>query len=629
MGKQWQFIRNRWVVFAHDLAWVPVALYLAYWLRFNLGIIPDDFMLGRNQLILLAIPLHGLSFWLFGCYRGLWRFASIPDLIRLVWAIGLGALATTLAAVLYSRLEGVPRSVLVLYPFVLMAGVAGARVAYRAMKDQSLRFDAANRQRALIVGAGRGGEILIRDLLNNGPFFPAAAVDDNSSKHGIELHGVRVRGNIDDIPRLIESFDINAVLIAMPSASRETMNRIVSMCVEAGVVCRTLPSIQELADGTVEASRLRPVTVEDLLGREPVVLDEVLINQFLENKRVLVTGGGGSIGSELCRQIAEHHPAQLVVLDNSEYNLYQLEREFYMDQPRFDIRFVVGDVRSKSSIDAVMRNLKPHVIFHAAAYKHVPMVEMNPAEGVMNNVFGTRVVADSAVEHHVDTFVLISTDKTVNPTNIMGATKRVAELYCQNIICESDTMFVTTRFGNVLASAGSVVPLFREQIEKGGPVTVTHPDVTRYFMTMDEAASLILQAGAMGKGCDIYVLDMGEPIRIQDLAEKMIRLSGMQPHEDVKVEYIGLRPGEKLHEELFYAEEELKGTPHPQLMLASGYTVKWDWLQQELSRLRDAAEAADSKRISAILKALVPEFEPASIRRSTDQGDKPDLRIIK
>ncbi len=627
MRKQWQFVRNRWVVFVHDLAWVPVALILAYWLRFNLGNIPLDFLIGRVQLIVLAIPLHGLSFWLFGCYRGVWRFASIPDLVRLVWAIGLGAMATTLASVLQSRLEGVPRSVLVLYPFILLAGVAGARGAYRAIKDQSLRFDAANRQRALIVGAGRGGEILIRDLWNNGPFFPAAAVDDDTTKHGIELHGVRVRGNIDEIPRLIESFDIDAVLIAMPSASRETMNRVVSMCVEKGVVCRTLPSIHELADGTVEASRLRPVTVEDLLGREPVILDEISINQFLEKKRVLVTGGGGSIGSELCRQIAEHHPAELVVLDNSEYNLYQLEREFCAAHPRFDIRFVVGDVRSKTSIDAVMRNLKPHVVFHAAAYKHVPMVEMNPAESVVNNVFGTRIVADSAIEHQVDSFVLISTDKTVNPTNVMGATKRVAELYCQNKSENSGTQFVTTRFGNVLATAGSVVPLFREQIEKGGPVTVTHADVTRYFMTMDEAASLILQAGAMGKGNEIYVLDMGEPIRIQDLAEKMIRLSGMQPHIDVKIEYTGLRPGEKLHEELFYKTEELKGTPHPQLMLASGYVVEWEWLQQEMEQLRIAAEAADGKLIISVLKTLIPEFEPAA-SRSAGADTKPELRVV-
>jgi FlaA1/EpsC-like NDP-sugar epimerase len=462
--------------------------------------------------------------------------------------------------------------------------------------------------RALVVGAGRAGELLIRDLRRHGPFLPVALVDDAQGKQGHEVQGVRVRGRLDDIARLVRAYDVNIVLIAMPSASRQTMDRVVQVCNEVKVPCRTLPALSELADGRVEVSRLRPVTVEDLLGRDPVVLDVRTISDFLRGKRVLVTGGGGSIGAELCRQIARHDPAMLVVMDNSEYNLYCIDQELAAEFPALMFSSALGNVQDKVSVETLFSQVKPEIIFHAAAYKHVPIVEENVADGIRNNIFGTRVVADAALRHRADKFVLISTDKTVNPTNVMGTTKRVAELYCQALNRDESTHFVTTRFGNVLASNGSVVPLFERQIAAGGPVTVTDPDITRYFMTIHEAASLIMQAGAIGRGGEIFVLDMGEPVRIRDLAEKMIQLSGLKPYQDIQIVYTGLRPGEKMHEELFYTREELQGTTHPKLLLASAVPAALPALSAEIDGLQDVV--ADPDQAKAALRALVPEFTP-------------------
>ena len=604
----WLVIRSRWTVFLHDLLWIPLAVLLAYWVRFNLTPIPHLYFSGMLLVMSLAVPAHTLTLWLFGCYRGIWRYASIPDLVRIVKSVALGALATFVGAFLFERLQGVPRSVLMLYPILLALGLGSSRMLYRVFKDRVMGFGRENSARALIVGAGRAGELLIRDLRHHGPFLPVGLVDDADTKQGHEVQGVRVRGRLDDIARLVHAFDVDIVLIAMPSASRETMDRVLKVCNEAQVPCRTLPSLTELADGRVEVSRLRPVTVEDLLGRDPVVLDSRTISDFLRGKRVVVTGGGGSIGAELCRQIAQHDPAMLVVMDNSEYNLYRIDQELAAAAPSLMFTSALGNVQDEAAVETLFSQVKPEIIFHAAAYKHVPIVEENVAEGVRNNIFGTRVVADAALRHGVHKFVLISTDKTVNPTNVMGTTKRVAELYCQALNRDESTHFVTTRFGNVLASNGSVVPLFERQIASGGPVTVTDPDITRYFMTIHEAASLIMQAGAIGRGGEIFVLDMGEPVRIRDLAEKMIQLSGLKPYQDIQIVYTGLRPGEKMHEELFYTKEELQGTTHPKLLLANAMPASLAILKTEIDRLRDVV--ADPERARAQLRALVPEFTP-------------------
>ncbi len=428
------------------------------------------------------------------------------------------------------------------------------------------------------------------------------------------MHGVRVVGRLDDLQQVIQRYDIQVVLLAIPSAPHQLVRRISEQCRESGVPCRVLPSIAELADGRVSVSQLREVTIEDVLGREAVRLDEAAIAQFISDKCILVTGAGGSIGSELCRQVRRAGAARLVMLEQSEFNLYIIEqelREGAQAMPADACVPLLGDVRDIERMRWIFDTYRPQVVFHAAAYKHVPLVEENPAEGVRTNLLGTGQVADLAVEYGVERFVLVSTDKAVNPANVMGATKRAAEIYCQNLAAKGPgTAFITTRFGNVLGSAGSVVPKFRMQIADGGPVTVTHPEMTRYFMTIPEAVSLIMQAGAMGKGGEIFVLDMGEPVRIVDLAEQMIRLSGLEPGVDIAIEFTGLRPGEKMFEELFHDAEPLEPTGHEKIMLARSRQVDWDVFRASMRRLGDACASRELDEVGRLLKVLVPEYRP-------------------
>jgi FlaA1/EpsC-like NDP-sugar epimerase len=625
-----RLLRNRWVVFLHDLTWIPVSILVAFWIRFNLAVIPHLYLPGVVYLSLVALPVYACMFWLFGCYRGIWRYASIPDLIRIVKAVVFGALATTLLAFLITRLAVIPRSVLLLYPLLLILGLGTSRFIYRIIKNSLFGFRVINDddKRALIVGAGTVAESLIRDLQHHGVFLPVALVDDDAGKQGNELHGVRVRGTLNDIERLIRSYEIDIVLIAMPNAARNTIDRILQICNLNKIPCRTLPSLAELADGKIEVSRLRPVMVEDLLGREPIILDTHGISEFLRGKRVLVTGGGGSIGAELCRQVSRHEPSLLVIVDNSECNLYHIDQELSMSVPSLIYSSVLCDIQDKHAVDNLFAKVRPEVIFHAAAYKHVPIVENNVIEGIRNNIFGTCNVADAAVRHGAMKFVLISTDKTVNPTNVMGTTKRVAEIYCQSLNHDKKTQLVITRFGNVLASAGSVIPLFKNQIEAGGPVTVTHPDITRYFMTISEAASLILQAATIGNGGDIFVLDMGEPVRIHDLAEKLIELSGYRPNVDIDIVYTGLRPGEKMHEELFYEKEELQGTTHPKLLLANSAHTPLSAIVSDLDKLLLAVENGNADAAMSLLRTLVPEYAPQDQTEPGTSIRKPIMHLV-
>lgn len=621
-------LRNRWIVFAHDLLWVPAAITIAYWVRFNLDAMPAGLVQEYLYFMAVAVPAHAVSFWFFGCYRGVWRFASVPDLARIFWAGASGLLLTLLGLFLVIRLHEIPRSVILLYPILLVGGVGGVRVLYRAILDHGLKPAFDTRKHALIIGAGRAGEMLVRDLRRHGPFFPVAFADDDATKRGQEVHGVRVRGSIAELPALVNAFAIDIVLIAIPSATRDTMDRIVALCNEAGVEFRTLPSINELAEEPADASRLRAVTVEDLLGRDQNALDDEGIENLIRDKCVMITGGGGSIGSELCRQVSAHHPGTLVIVDNSEFNLYRIELELLAKFPGIQLRAMIGDIRNESLVEKLFARFKPAIVFHAAAYKHVPIVEENPCQGVDNNVLGTRIMADAAVRHEVERFVLVSTDKTVNPTSVMGATKRVAEIYCQNLGRTSKTQFITTRFGNVLASCGSVVPLFEEQIRNGGPVTVTDPDVTRYFMTIQESVGLILQAALIGRGGEIFVMDMGSPIRIRELAEKMIRLAGKVPERDIRITYTGLRRGEKLHEELFYAREELLPTGHPKLMQASSFPADWASILAGMEALEKAVEAGDPQHAVDCLRELVPEFTVLTPRWAL-QTTPPHLRVVR
>jgi FlaA1/EpsC-like NDP-sugar epimerase len=435
-------------------------------------------------------------------------------------------------------------------------------------------------------------------------------VDDDAQKQGVAFQGIKVLGRPDDLARICHNKRVDEVIIAIPSATGPQVRGIVEKCQEAEVKFRTLPGVGDLIDGRVSVQSIRDVALEDLLGREPIVLEVDRIRAYLKGKRVLVSGAGGSIGSEICRQVARFQPGKLILFDNAETPLFNIERELVAHFPDIPLSPVVGDIRYRARIEAVFDQYLPEVVFHAAAYKHVPMMEHNPAEAANNNVRGTQVLADAAHEHAVETFVMISTDKAVNPTNVMGASKRAAELYVQGLARESRTRFVTVRFGNVLGSNGSVVPIFKEQIARGGPVTVTHPEVTRFFMTIPEATQLVLQAGSMGKGGEILLLDMGEPVKILHLAEELIRLSGLRPHEDIDIVFTGLRPGEKLYEELLLTGEGIVPTAHASIMIANAAESDRDSLQAYFEQLYAAARNMDHAAVVTTLRAIVPEFRP-------------------
>jgi len=602
-------LRSRVSAMIHDLVMIPVAWFIAYFLRFNLDAIPQIYLDQAIAVLPLVILIQGAAFWYFGLYRGVWRFASVPDLMRILKAIVIGVAVSAMAIFLVTRMQDVPRSIFPLYALTLILLLGGPRMVYRWIKERQLY--ALTSQRALIVGAGRAGEMLVRDVLRDQGYGyqPAGFVDDAPRKRGMEIHGVRVHGNCDDIPKICSQQAIDLILIAIPSANSREMRRIVARCEEAGVPMRTLPRFQDLVVGRSVVNELREIFIEDLLGREPVSLNWDRIRESIKEKTVLITGGGGSIGSELCRQIARLGPGALVIFDNSEFNLYSIDMEMGGKHPTLGLHSRLGDVCDVASVNRVFADFRPEIVFHAAAYKHVPMLESNTREALHNNVLGTRNVAVAAEAHGCDAFVLISTDKAVNPTNVMGASKRVAEMFCQNMGRKSETTrFITVRFGNVLDSAGSVVPLFRKQIAAGGPVTVTHPEVKRYFMTIPEACQLIMEAAAVGRGEEVFVLDMGEPIRINYLAEQMIRLAGKSPGTDVEIAYTGLRPGEKLFEELFHSGETLVQTPHEKLLLARSRAVDWTRFEAAMVEIERSCSGYDVPGARTLLGELVPEY---------------------
>jgi len=602
-------LKHRSAALAHDLMMVPLAWLVSYWLRFNLGVIPDEFW--RTALLTLPLMLivQGAMFWRYGLYRGVWRFASMPDLLRIIKAVLSSVVVAAAILFFWTRLQGVPRSVFVLDAILLIMLLGGPRFVYRWMNDR--RLYSQNVKNVLIVGAGRAGEMLVRDLLRDPKhtYRPVAFVDDDGSKAGKEIHGVRVTGDCDEIARLAEALDVQLILIAMPSVSSRQMQRIVIQCEKANIPFRILPRMQDLVTGQVGLKDLREVKIDDLLGREIVQLDWPAITRGNQGKTILVTGGGGSIGSELCRQVARLQPQHLILAENSEYNLYSIELELRQHYPDLRLTASLTDVTDQSAVDELLSVHRPDVIYHAAAYKHVPMLEHQMRAAARNNVLGTRILASAAGRFGCKTFVLISTDKAVNPANIMGMSKRVAEIYCQNLNSRFDTHYITVRFGNVLGSAGSVIPLFQKQIATGGPVTVTHPEITRYFMTIPEAAQLILQAGSMGHGGEIFVLDMGEPVKISYLAEQLILLSGKKPGDDIEIVYTGLRPGEKLYEELFHESERLAGTSHAKILLANSRRLDPGYVENVLDQMATACERNNTPRIYELLCELVPEHQ--------------------
>jgi len=612
MKKLFYRLRNRTAAFMHDLLMVPIAWFGAFWLRFNLETIPEPFWGRALALFPLILAIHAAMFLYFGLYRGVWRFASMPDFMRILKAVLVAIAVCVVVVFALTHMEQVPRSAFVLHGLLLLILLGAPRFFYRWVKDHKLYYKPGSR--VLIVGAGTAGEILARDLLQDpsGDYRPVAFVDDDIRRVGTEVRGIRVVSHCDQLPDMVTRHGIDLIFIALPDASTETMRRIVGYCEAGGKPFRTLPRLRDFLSGQAIVQELRAVSIEDLLGRESVSLDVQTIRRELAGQTVLISGGGGSIGSELCRQVAGFAPASLIILEHSEFNLYQIDRELRERFPGLVLHAHLGDVCDEAAVNRLLAMHRPGVVLHAAAYKHVPLLEYQAREAIRNNVFGTITLAEAADRHGCQVFVLISTDKAVNPSNIMGASKRLAELYCQNFQRRSAARFVTVRFGNVLGSAGSVVPLFRQQIEAGGPVTVTHPKVSRYFMTIPEASQLILQAGAVGEGSEIYVLDMGTPINIRYLAEQMILLSGKTPGKDIAIAFTGLRPGEKLSEELFYDVESLLPTPYPKLFLAQHGEVDWPRFASSLDALRRSCDEYDEQHIKTLIAELVPGMQAAA-----------------
>ncbi len=590
---------------------VALAWWASRWVAERLSGLPFTENISLTIELPLVLALQGMILWATGLYKGLWRFASFEDLWNILRAAGAGTLLIFGALAVFSGpanwdwLTG-----LLAYPVLLFALLALPRMCYRFWKDSNgpRREPGRNDKRVVILGAGRSGAMLERELRHRGGFDVRGFLDDDPRLRGTQVHGVPVLGSLDELAARGRSMHLDLAIIAMPSANNEQMQRIVRLCEDSGLEFRTLPTLQDLGNKATRVNVLKKVAIDDLLGREPVSLDWNSMREGLVGKRVLVTGGGGSIGSELCRQIARLNPVELVVVDNSEYSLYRIDLELRSDYQDLVFSSVLGDICDAATVETVISRYKPDVIFHAAAYKHLPILQTQIREAIRNNVVGTMRLSEAAERHGVGTFVLISTDKAVNPANVMGATKRVAEMYCQNMNSRSDTRYITVRFGNVLNSNGSVVPLFQEQIEKGGPVTVTHPEISRYFMTIAEASQLIMQASLLGSGGEIYVLDMGSPVRITYLAEQLIRLAGKEPGKDIQIVYTGLRPGEKLFEELFHELEPNEQTAHEKIFLAHPREVDWNELNRELRAMEAAVREYDTVRLAASLDRLVPEL---------------------
>jgi FlaA1/EpsC-like NDP-sugar epimerase len=598
-----------------DAVLVAACYYLAFVVRLE-KLWPKEMLTVLLPSMPFAVGGVLVGMLLTGVYRSMIRYTSVRDLLSIIKGALFGGAFLLLYITVVYRMFGFPRSVFFLFPLFVVGSYSATRIGYRLLTElrsaQGGRRD--NAASVLIVGAGDAADDLVRELQRNPQTSSQVVgiVDDAPEKRAQRLHDVEVVGRIDEIPVLAKELAIDEILIAIPSATGAQMRRIVELCVASGVPYRTIPGIGDIIAGKVHVRQLRKVRIEDLLRRDAVRLDRTAIESYLKDKRVLVTGAGGSIGSELCRQIARFSPAELILLDHAENSLFYLNEELSASFPWLKYRLKVADVTSPERMRHIMELRRPHVVFHAAAHKHVPLMEANRMAAFVNNVTGTRTVAEAAAAAGVAKFVMISTDKAVNPTSVMGASKRIAELVVQCLegYQGRTTEFCAVRFGNVMGSAGSVIPLFTRQIEAGGPITVTHPDVVRYFMTIPEAAQLVLQAGAMGKGGELFVLDMGEPVKIAELARDMIRLSGLEPDVDVEIKYVGLRPGEKLYEELITVGEGIVPTPHEKIMVLRAMACREPAVTLAKARRVEelAAACAPEEELLDAVRVLVPEY---------------------
>lgn len=607
-------MRKKILIVIADILAVIIAYGLALLLRFDMRYskIPELYIEGYLYYIVLASVLLVCCYVIAKLYRSVWSYAGINEILK-----------TCVASIVACVLTGVVFSIAIMrmpIPFYLIGWIlvfgftASIRMMYRLLRRMRIKADNSKgnteRQNIMIIGAGAAGLVLLREYRNSYYLTDKVKIfiDDNAQKWNKYLDGVLIEGGRDKILESVEKYRINKIILAMPSADRKDIRDILEICKETDCQIQTVPGVYQLVNGEVNVSKLRNVEIEDLLGRDPIEvnLDEIL--GYIKGKTVLVTGGGGSIGSEICTQLAEHEVGHLIIFDIYENNAYDIQQKLRWNHPELNLTVLIGSVRNTHRINSVMKKYKPDVVFHAAAHKHVPLMEDSPNEAIKNNVFGTYKTASAAGRNHVKKFVLISTDKAVNPTNIMGASKRMCEMIVQTLNHFYETDFVAVRFGNVLGSNGSVIPLFKKQIAAGGPVTVTHPDIIRYFMTIPEAVSLVLQAGAYAKGGEIFVLDMGEPVKIADLAKNLIRLSGYKLGEDIEIEYTGLRPGEKLYEELLMDEEGLQDTENKMIHIGKPIDMDEEKFMHQLIKLRDAAND-DSDAIRAMVKEIVPTYQ--------------------
>lgn len=612
-----RIIANKWfrsVLFLiYDICMIQICSFLALWIRFDLSTksIPSQYISAVTSYSVILTVTTVLVFALFRLYSIMWSSAGIIELESIVAACGVTFILQILG-MRFLCIE-VPRSYHILWLLFITAFVGISRMSYRALRlagrHLGRKRDAAVKKRIMIVGGGQAGTLLIKELNSSekAPGIPICIIDDDRNKNGKYINGVPIRGTREEIPELAEKYNIEEIYIAIPTVTSIERKKILEICQRTKCSLKILPGLYQLMSGEVGISKLRDVEIDDLLGREPIKVSLNEIMGYVKGKVVLVTGGGGSIGSELCRQLAGHEVKRLIIFDMYENNAYEIQQELKRNYPELDLVTLIGSVRNTNRLDSIFDTYRPDIVYHAAAHKHVPLMEDSPNESIKNNVIGTYKTAKAAMKYGTKHFVLISTDKAVNPTNIMGASKRLCEMVIQMCNSKSSTEFVAVRFGNVLGSNGSVIPLFKKQIENGGPVTVTDPDIIRYFMTIPEAVSLVLQAGAYAKGGEIFVLNMGEPVRILDMAEKLIRLSGYEPYKDIDIVFTGLRPGEKMYEELLMAEEGLQGTKNSRIFIGKPIEMDYGEFERELAGLDEAAwkETGDMRQL---VQKIIPEY---------------------
>lgn len=635
-------VRQRYIFLTIiDAAIIACAVIVAYFLRFDFQVRMPHFSL-VPYVIVMQIGITLAAFYWMKLYRRVWQYASIGELVSILKAVTAAEfvfyLIHTAVQMIFPGFV-VPRSIYILSWVLMLVGIGGSRFAWRMIRDNYLKIQ-PHHKRALIIGAGSAGALIAKEMKHakDSPFYPVAFVDDDPSKRNLEVMGLPIVGGCGEIPEIVEQYQIDEILIAIPSAPKDKIAEVIDICKITKTNIKILPRVTDLINGNVSLKMIRDVKVEDLLGREPVQVDLQGIAGYVTDQAVLITGAGGSIGSELCRQIAPFAPGKLLLLGHGENSIYDIELELRKEYPDLELETLIADIQDRRRLQEVFAAHQPRVVFHAAAHKHVPLMERNPAEAVKNNILGTKNVAECAHESGVSHFVMISTDKAVNPTSIMGTTKRVAEMIVQSLDKVSETKFVAVRFGNVLGSRGSVIPVFKQQIEQGGPVTVTHPDMVRYFMTIPEAVQLVIQAGALAQGGEIFILDMGKPVRIADLAADLIRLSGLEPGQDIKIIYTGVRPGEKLFEEILTDEEGTTATRHNRIYVGKPSDLTMDELSFMLRKLeqivfrRDtsaaatatasadsAASAAAASDIKAMLRQIVPTYLTQTFPKPQDE----------